>query len=133
MPLLQFDTTLDATDDDKRAFTRTVTELYAEEMATTTGHIAVVFREHPAPNLSLGRAEGGPLLFLDAEVRQGRSFERKRSFARSVMDAARERWAVPTANLKVVFTEHAGEQMMGYDRVGGDWSEAESGGDGDGT
>ncbi|SFK83022.1 hypothetical protein SAMN04487950_1316 [Halogranum rubrum] len=125
MPLLQFDTTLTLPDDEKRQFTDAVTDLYAEEMATTTGHVAVVVREHESSNLSLGRAVDGPLLFLNADVREGRSFERKRAFALAAMELAHERFGVPEANLKVVFSEHAGEEMMGVDRVGGDWSRVE--------
>ncbi|SEO68327.1 hypothetical protein SAMN04487948_104160 [Halogranum amylolyticum] len=123
MPQLQFDTTLDLTADEKRTLTAAVTDLYAEEMATTTGHVAVVVREHSSENLSLGRAVDGPLCFLNADVREGRSFERKRSFALATMTVLRERFDVPRENLKVVFSEHAGEEMMGVDRVGGDWSE----------
>lgn len=123
MPLLQFDTTLEMTADEKRRFTDDVTDLYAEEMATTRGHVAVVVREHASANLSLGRAVDGPLCFLNADVREGRSFERKRAFALATMDLLRERFDVPRENLKVVFSEHAGEEMMGLDRVGGDWSE----------
>jgi hypothetical protein len=37
------------------------------------------------------------------------------------MSAAADRWDVPDENLKVTFTEHAGPQMMGVDRVGGEW------------
>lgn len=123
MPLLQFDTTLDLTPEERQSFTADVTELYADEMATTTGHVAVVLREQESAALSLGRAVDGPLLFLNADVRAGRSFERKRNFALATMDLARERFDVPRENLKVVFSEHAGEDMMGVDRVGGDWSE----------
>jgi phenylpyruvate tautomerase PptA (4-oxalocrotonate tautomerase family) len=123
MPLLQFDTTLDLTAAEKTALTTDVTALYAEEMATTTGHVAVVVREHAAENLSLGRAVDGPLCFLNADVRAGRSFERKRTFALATMDLVHDRFDVPNENLKVVFSEHAGEEMMGVDRVGGDWSD----------
>lgn len=126
MPLLQFDTTADATEAEKRAVTERVTDLYAEEMATTTGHVAVVIREHPAANLSLGRAVEGPLCFLSADVREGRPFERRRAFALAAMELAAETWSIPEPNLKVSFTEHAGEDLMGVNRVGGEWS-----GDGD--
>ena len=126
MPLLQFDTTAEASAEERERFTAAVTDLYAEEMATTTGHVAVVIPEHPSANLSLGRAEEGPLCFLSADIREGRSFERKRSFALAAMELAAERLSVPEANLKVSFTEHAGEELMGVDRVGGEWSEGES-------
>ncbi|MFC7154251.1 tautomerase family protein [Halomarina halobia] len=125
MPLLQFDTTVAATDDERSAFAAAVTDRYADRMETTTGHVAVVIREHPPANLSLGRSEGGPLLFLSADVREGRSPEQRREFALSVMELAAERLSIPEANVKVVFTEHAGEEMMGVDRVGDDWSPEE--------
>ena len=69
----------------------------------------------------LGRAVDGPLLFLDADIRQGWSFDRKRAFALETFAHAGERFGVPGENMKVVFTEHPGESMMGVDRVGGEW------------
>ena len=121
MPLLQFDTTLSLSPAEKNSFAKTVTELYTTEMATTKGHVAVTIRDRDSADLHLGRAVEGPLLFLDAEIRQGRSFERKREFAIAVMEHAATSFDVPDENMKVVFTEHPGEAMMGVDRVGGEW------------
>jgi len=123
MPLLQFETTLSLSDAEKTAFADRVTDLYTTEMATTAGHVAVSIREREAADLHLGRAVDGPLLFLDAEIRRGRSFERKRAFALETMDYVGETFDVPDENMKVVFTEHPGEAMMGIDRVGGEWGE----------
>jgi phenylpyruvate tautomerase PptA (4-oxalocrotonate tautomerase family) len=122
VPLLQFDTTCSPTDAEKRAVTDAVTDLYAEEMATSTDHVAVVIREHPDANLSLGRAVDGPRCFLSADVREGRSFERRRAFALAAMELVSERFDVPDPNLKVAFTEHPGGDLMGVDRVGGEWT-----------
>jgi phenylpyruvate tautomerase PptA (4-oxalocrotonate tautomerase family) len=122
VPFLQFDTTATPTPDEKRAVTDTVTELYAEEMATTTDHVAVAIREHPVENLALGRAVDGPLCVLSADIREGRSFERRRSFALAAMELVADRWSVPEPNLKVSFTEHPGADLMGVDRVGGEWA-----------
>ena len=122
MPLLQFETTLSLSDAEKTDFAERVTDLYTTEMATTAGHVAVTIRERDAADLHLGRAVEGPLLFLDAEIRQGRSFDRKRSFALATMAYVSETFDVPDENQKVVFTEHPGEAMMGVDRVGGEWS-----------
>jgi len=122
VPLLQFDTTASVTEAEKRAVTDAVTDLYAEEMATSTGHVATVIREHPASNLSLGRAVDGPLCFLSADVREGRPSECRRAFALAAMELVSERFGVPEPNLKVAFTEHPGEDLMGVDRVGGEWS-----------
>jgi phenylpyruvate tautomerase PptA (4-oxalocrotonate tautomerase family) len=122
MPLLQFDTTLSLSSAEKTSFAETVTELYTTEMATTRGHVAVTIRDRESADLHLGRAVEGPLLFLDAEIRRGRPFERKRAFALAVMEHAGRTFDVPDENMKTVFTEHPGEAMMGVDRVGGEWN-----------
>lgn len=98
----------------------TVAARYADLMGASTDYAAVAVRDDC--HLSIGRGEDGRGAFLHADVREGRPQTRKREFALAVMDDLHERFDVPRANLKVVFTEHAGEEMMGYDRVGGDWS-----------
>ena len=122
MPLLQFDTTLSLSAGEKTSFANTVTKLYTTEMDTTDGHVAVTIRNRKPADLHLGRAVDGPLLFLDAEIRRGRPFERKRAFALGVMEHASRTYDVPDENMKVVFTEHPGDAMMGVDRVGGEWN-----------
>lgn len=125
MPYLQFDTTASPTAAEKQAFADAVTELYADLMETETGHVGITIRPRAAAEMSLGRADGGSLLFLDAQIRRGRPFELKRKFAMAVIEAAAERWGVPRDNAKVVFTEHEGEEIMGYERVGGSWNGAD--------
>ncbi|WP_135824385.1 tautomerase family protein [Halorussus ruber] len=122
MPLLQFDLTCEASADEKDAFAATVTNLYTDVMETTAGHVAVAIRERADADLHLGRAESGPLLLLDADVRAGRPVEQRREFALAVMDAASDRWGIPEPNMKVVFTQHDGPEMMGYNRVGDEWN-----------
>ncbi|OYR89415.1 tautomerase [Halorubrum sp. E3] len=124
MPLLQFSTTLSLSPPERESFAAFVTDRYVEEMETTAGHVAVTIDELDPSAMALGRAVDGPLLFLDAEIRAGRPFEYKRAFALAVMERAVEAFDVPEPNCKVVFTEHAGEDMMGIDRVGGDWDGA---------
>lgn len=121
MPLLQFDTTLSLSTEEKSSFAETVTELYTTEMETTAGHVAVTIREREPADLHLGRSVNGPMLFLDAHIRQGRPFDYKRAFALKTFAHVGETLGVPDENLKVVFTEHPGEVMMGVDRVGGEW------------
>lgn len=123
MPHLQFDTDAEPTAAEKNALAAAVTDLYTEHMETTAGHVAVTIRERDPADLHLGRAVEGPLVFLDADVREGRPFELKRAFALAAMAYLTDEWGVPEPNLKATFTEHAGEEMMGYDRVGGDWEE----------
>ncbi|SEH15747.1 hypothetical protein SAMN04487967_2223 [Natronorubrum sediminis] len=121
MPLLQFETTCTLSADEKRAIADRVTDLYTTTMATTAGHVAISIREREPTALHLGRSVEGPLVFLDAEIRQGRSLERKRTFALETFSYFGETFDVPDENMKVVFTEHPGEHMMGVDRVGGEW------------
>lgn len=123
MPLLQFDTTVEMSVEEKRSFADAVRTSYSRRMQTGTGHVAVAIRPREAEELSIGRqTDDDRLLFLDAEIRTGRTFEQKRSFALEVMDLAADEFGVPEPNMKVVFTEHEGRQMMGYDRVGSDWN-----------
>ncbi|MFC4359386.1 tautomerase [Halobium salinum] len=121
MPLLQFDTSVAMTAGEKRSFANEVTELYTELFETTSEDVVVSIRAREDAELHLGRAEPGPILLLDAHVRRGRPTDRRREFARAVMDAAKARWKVPEPNMTVTFTEHDGDEMMGYDRVGGEW------------
>lgn len=128
MPLLQVDLTGEV-DDATESFADRVTDAYAEHMETGTGHVAVVVRERKVAALHLGRADADePCLFLNADVRRGRTVDQKRAFALSVIDIAAETLSIPKSNAKVVFTEHAGEDMMGYDRVGAEWSPSEGDG-----
>ena len=130
MPLLQFETTVEMSADEKRAFADDVRALYSEIMQTGTGHAAVVVRPRSPGELSIGReVPDADRLFLDAEIRRGRSGETKRELALAIMDLAAEEFGVPTPNMKVVFTEHQGPNMMGYDRVGAEWDSAEGDGD----
>lgn len=129
MPYLALDTTYDPTDADRRACTAMLTDRYVEEMATTAGHVAVAVRQHPPAAMALGRAiEDQPIAVLSADVRRGRSFDRRRSFALAVIDWLETEWGLPRPNAKVVFTEHPGNDLMGADRVGGEWSPPEGSG-----
>lgn len=123
MPHIQLDHSLSLSEDDRRRLTGFLTDCYAEEMATTTGHVAVSLRALDRSALALGRAlEEAPIVLVNADVRRGRPFERRRSFALAVIEHMERTWSVPPGNVKVVFTEHAGGDMMGHERVGGEWS-----------
>ncbi|SFT07319.1 tautomerase [Halostagnicola kamekurae] len=122
MPLLQFDTSLSLSDKEKSSFAEQVMEFFTTEMATTSGHVAVSIRNRESADLHLGRAVEGPVLFLNADVRRGRSLDRKRAFALATMEYASNEFAIPDDNMKVVFTEHRGPEMMGVDRIGDEWN-----------
>lgn len=123
MPYLQFDTDFDVPDSDAEAFSETVAELYADVMDAETSYTAVGIRD--GCSIDLGRAEPGPIVVFQADIRKGRDVGRKRELALGVMDLVAEQFGVPQSNQKVVFTEHDGDHMMGHDRVGEDWSEHE--------
>lgn len=125
MPHLQFDYGGMLAPDELRAFADSVTDRYVEEMKTTADHVAVTIRTHDAAAVTIGRAVDGPTLVLQADVRGGRPFDRKRGFALSVIDLASDSLDVPEPNAKVVFTEHDGEDMHGANRVGGEWAASE--------
>ena len=122
MPLLQFDITLSLSPAERESFAAFVVDRYADEMETEMDHVAVTIAEHEPSAMAIGRGVDGPCCFLDAEIREGRPFEYKRAFALSILEHVVDAFGVPEPNCKVVFTEHAGEDMMGIDRVGGDWS-----------
>ena len=121
MPHLAIDTTAEIDAADQERCIEALTALYTSEMETTAGHVAVTIRQHPVSAMDIGRSVAGPLAFLDADIRRGRSHEMRRAFALATIDWLADEWAIPRPNTKVVFTEHAGNQLMGADRVGGEW------------
>ena len=121
VPYLQFDTDFEILDAAAAGFERAVAELYAEQMDADTSYTAVAIRDDLS--IHLGRAEDERTVVLKADIRRGRTDERKRNLALAIMDLVAASFNVPAENQKVVFTEHDGNQMMGSDRVGEDWSE----------
>lgn len=119
MPLLQFDTDFPVSDADADAFADAITDLYVDVMDADRSYVAVVVRDDC--HLSLGRAVPGRRAFCSADVRAGRDDDTRRELAEAVMAEVCDRFDVPEENLKVVFTEHAGAEMHGADRVGDDW------------
>lgn len=127
MPHLQFETTVDLTPTEKRAFADEITDLYADHMATGTGHVAVTVRTLADGGFSLGRL--GPdevAVMLNADIRRGRTFDQQRGFVLAAFEAAHERWGVPTANMYAVVTEHDGNQFHENDRVLSSWGDHEA-------
>lgn len=122
MPLLTINSTV--APESKESFFGEIAELYADVMESETEFLSVNFRPSAREDLWLGRADpDAPVVVLEADVRAGRSLADRREFALRFMERVRSEWALPAANMKVVFTEHEGSHMMGYDRVGEDWSE----------
>lgn len=123
MPLLSIATNRRIDTDAKRSFSAVLAETYAEVMDSETDYLAVKHDTVDRGDLWLGRAGGsqGDVALLEADVREGRSVERRRAFALEFIEMVHEEWSVPSSNVKVVYTEHDGTHMMGHARVGGDW------------
>ncbi len=122
MPYLALDTTYTPTASHQQDCTTALTDLYTEIMETDSDHVAVAIRAHPDDAMGLGRAVTGPIAVLSADIRRGRPFDQRRAFGLAVIDWLHAEWEIPRPNLKIVFTEHDGDQLMGATRVGGEWS-----------
>lgn len=126
MPLLTINSTRRVAPEKKEPFIESVAELYADVMDSETRFLSVRFHAVDRENLWLGRAESdSDIVVLEADIRAGRPPDQRRAFATQFMEKLHAEWGIPHPNMKVVFTEHEGAHMMGYDRVGGDWSPAD--------
>lgn len=126
MPLLTINSTKSVPADGRAPLLEAVAELYADVMDSEMRFLSVNLRPTERGNLWLGRADpASDIVVLEADIRAGRPPEQRREFALAFMDMIHEKWNIPHPNMKVVFTEHEGSHMMGYDRVGGDWDSPE--------
>lgn len=120
MPLLTITTSVDPPE--TQPFLAGVADRYADVMDSETRFLTVNLRQSDREDLWLGRADPEePIVLLEADIREGRPADQRRTFALAFMQEVRDAWGVPEANMKVVFTEHEGSHLMGYDRIGGDW------------
>jgi phenylpyruvate tautomerase PptA (4-oxalocrotonate tautomerase family) len=132
VPHLQFETTIELAPEEKHAFADVITELYAKHMETGTGHVAVTIRTLPDGGFSLGRLDPEQeAVMINADIREGRSFDQQRAFIRGAFEVAHEQWAIPTENMYAVVTEHVGKEFHEHDRVLSSWNveEADEGAD----
>ena len=107
MPHLQFEMNFAATYPDKSAFAERVKALFAEIMDTGTDHIGITLRAHGGDDLFFGRAvdPGAGIVFLNADIRDGRSADQKRRLALAIIDELHQRWQVPKEAIYIVYTE----------------------------
>lgn len=127
MPHLQFEFNFPLHDEDKQQFSEDVKHIFSTVMDTGTDHIAITLRSYDKYALALGRAtsyEDG-IVFVNADIRSGRTAEQRRQLCLQFMQAIHERWNVPMTNMYVILTEHPGEHFHLNDRVLAGWSEGE--------
>jgi len=127
VPHLQFETNFTPSADEKRRFAGEVIRHFAEIMDTGTDHIGVTLRSYGRDDLSFGRAEDPArgIVFLNADIRKGRTADQKRRLALAIMGELERTWGVPKASIYVVYTEHDGENFQLSDRVLPGWTAGE--------
>jgi phenylpyruvate tautomerase PptA (4-oxalocrotonate tautomerase family) len=125
MPHLQFETDFAPTPEQKRRLAEAVVQRFAEVMDTGTDHIGVTVRCYAPGDLTFGRAGGGRIAFLNADIRKGRTADQKRRLALAIMGELQAIWGIPRESAYVVYTEHDGENFQLSDRVLPSWSPGE--------
>ena len=127
MPHLQFELNFTPSPDEKRRFAAAVVRHFAEVMDTGTDHVAVTLRCLAPEDLTFGRAapSGGRAVFVNADIRNGRTRDQKRRLALAYIDELARTWPVAREAVYVIFTEHDGEHFQLSDRVLPSWSPGE--------
>jgi len=126
MPHLQFEINFTPENQDKATFADAVREHFATIMSTGTDHIGITFRCYQQHDLVFGRAgDDGPIAFLNADIRLGRTTDQKRRLALAIMDEISARWEVPREHVYIVYTEHDGPDFQLSDRVLPSWQAGE--------
>jgi 5-carboxymethyl-2-hydroxymuconate isomerase len=126
MPHLQFELNFTPPAAAKRDFAEAVKQHFATIMSTGTDHIGITFRCYAQADLVFGRAgRNGRIVFLNADIRLGRSAEQKRRLTLAIMGELGVRWQVPEAHVYVIYTEHDGPDFQLSDRVLPSWQTGE--------
>jgi phenylpyruvate tautomerase PptA (4-oxalocrotonate tautomerase family) len=127
MPHLQFEINQNITDETKISLAEQVRQLFSDVMDTGTDHISISIREFNTYNLSIGRVkepEKG-IALVNADIRQGRSMEQRRSLALGFMDLLNRILNIPGEHIYVTLTEHKGEDFHLNDRYLANWQTGE--------
>ena len=126
MPHLQFELNFTPKPEEKSAFANAVRRHFAEIMSTGTDHIGITFRCYQQHDLVFGRAgDDGQIAFLNADIRLGRTAEKKRQLALAIMDELGSSWGLPKEHVYIIYTEHDGPDFQLSDRVLPSWQTGE--------
>lgn len=127
MPHLQFEINKPVSDDSKQVFAEKVRQLFSEVMGTGTDHISISIREYGTFNLSLGRikAPREGIGLVNADIREGRTIEQRRTLALGFISLLTETFGIPGTNTYVTFTEHKGEDFHLQERYLKSWKNGE--------
>jgi phenylpyruvate tautomerase PptA (4-oxalocrotonate tautomerase family) len=127
MPHLQFEMNFPADAGEKKRFAGAVVRRFSEIMDTGTDHIGITIRTFARDDMTFGRAAeaDGRIVFMNADIRVGRTREQKRRLALAVMGEIEQAWGVPQRSAYVIYTEHDGEHFQLSDRVLPSWTAGE--------
>lgn len=125
MPHLQFELNFAPQPVEKSSFAKAVCNHFATIMNTGTDHIGITFRCYSHHDLVFGRAGDGPIAFLNADIRLGRTADQKRRLALAIMDEIVACWGVAKESIYIVYTEHDGPDFQLSDRVLPTWQAGE--------
>lgn len=125
MPHLQFEMNFRPQGSEKKVFADAVKSHFATIMNTGTDHIGITFRCYEHDDLVFGRAGDGPIVFLNADIRLGRSADQKRRLSLAIMDEIRLQWGMAKENIYIVYTEHDGPDFQLSNRVLPSWKKGE--------
>ncbi len=127
MPHLQFEINRSLEDADKITFAEEVRQLFSSIMDTGTDHISISIREFDTHNLSIGRvtAPDQGIALVNADIREGRSIEKRRTLTLGFMDLLHQTWKIPKKHMYVTLTEHKGEDFHLLEKYLSGWQEGE--------
>ncbi|MGK2906537.1 MAG: tautomerase [Desulfuromonadales bacterium] len=126
MPHLQFELNFTPEPQAKRAFADAIRDHFATIMSTGTDHIGITLRCYQHDELVFGRAgDDGQIVFLNADIRLGRTADQKRRLALAIMNEVSSRWSLAKEHIYIVYTEHDGPDFQLSDRVLPSWQEGE--------
>ncbi|MCB4205012.1 4-oxalocrotonate tautomerase family protein [Deferribacterales bacterium Es71-Z0220] len=127
MPHLQFEFNFKISKDEKESFSKKIMAIFSEVMDTGTGHIGITIREFEKGSLLMGRMKNidEKVAFINADIREGRTFEQRRQLALKFMDEIYNTFSVPKENMYLVFTEHKGDDFNLYEKTLKNWKPEE--------
>jgi phenylpyruvate tautomerase PptA (4-oxalocrotonate tautomerase family) len=127
MPHLQFELNFPVSKDEKGRFARAVIGHFSRIMETGTDHIGITLRTYAPEDLVFGRAapSGGRTAFLNADIRTGRTKEKKRALALAIIDEIAATWGLAREAVYVIYTERDGEGFQLSDKVLPSWTPGE--------
>ena len=127
MPHLQFEMNFGPRPEEKTRFAQSVIRHFSEIMDTGTDHIGITLRTYGREDLTFGRAAAadGRIVFLNADIRLGRTRDQKRRLALAIMQEISATWGVAQESVYVIYSEHDGEHFQLSDRVLPSWSAGE--------